>query len=93
MASRKYKSKVIQTKPTHNAKLLNIGIRKTIDFFQQQHFIENVIQSLLYSVNLKDAWVLIGGDGRNYSKEAIERIIQVLAGNAVRSSLFLCIFS
>lgn len=88
MASRKYKSKVIQTKPTHNAKLLNIGIRKTTDLFQQQHFIENITQALLYSVNLKDAWVLIGGDGRNCSKEVIERIIQVLAGNAVREFLF-----
>ena len=48
------------------------GLRKRVKTFQQPNYTENFIQAIFNSIQSKDATILVGGDGRYYSKEAIQ---------------------
>ena len=61
------------------------GLRKRVKVFQQPHYTANFIQSILSAIPQqgKDAILVVGGDGRYYSRDAIEIIIRLAAGNGV----------
>jgi len=65
-----------------HASLLYV-IRTTV--FQQEHYTENFVQSILSSIpgGASGSTLVVGGDGRYYSPEVIQTIIKLSAGNGV----------
>jgi phosphoglucomutase len=61
------------------------GLRKRVTVFQQPNYTQNFIQAILSAIptGATGATIVVGGDGRYYSKEAIQIIIQLAAGNKV----------
>ena len=58
------------------------GLRKKVRVFQQPHYLENFIQSVFDVVEGKaGATLVIGGDGRYYNREAIQRAVRMAAAN------------
>lgn len=58
------------------------GLRKRVTVFQQPNYTENFVQAIL-EANSKPKFLVIGGDGRYYSEEAIKKIINICAANRV----------
>uniref|UniRef100_A0A6G1SFN0 phosphoglucomutase (alpha-D-glucose-1,6-bisphosphate-dependent) n=1 Tax=Aceria tosichella TaxID=561515 RepID=A0A6G1SFN0_9ACAR len=58
------------------------GLRKRVVVFKQSNYVENFIQAILEAAQ-KPASLVVGGDGRYYSEEAIGKIINVCAANGV----------
>lgn len=54
--------------------------------FEQQNYTENFIQAVLEGIptGAKDSTLVVGGDGRYYSPECIQKIVKVAAGNGVK---------
>ena len=62
------------------------GLRKKVTVFQQAHYLESFVQSVLDTLALdKGASLVIGGDGRFYNREAIQIIIAISAANGIGS--------
>ncbi|XP_065199585.1 phosphoglucomutase-1 [Planococcus citri] len=61
------------------------GLRKAVKVFQQQHYTENFVQCILSAVGdrLAGCTLVVGGDGRYYSAEAVDIIIKIAAANKV----------
>ena len=61
------------------------GLRKKVKTFQQAHYTESFIQAILDAIqpHTQGACLVVGGDGRYYSKEAIQLIIKIAAANGV----------
>lgn len=65
----------LPTEPIEGQKLGTSGLRKKVVVFQKPHYVENFIQSYFNALP-KDALekhntLLVGGDGRYYTNEAI----------------------
>lgn len=61
------------------------GLRKKVAVFSQPHYLEMFTQAVLGALALPaGARVVIGGDGRYFNDEAIQRLIAVAAANGVR---------
>jgi phosphoglucomutase len=82
--------KQIPTQPFADQKPGTSGLRKRVKVFQQPHYTANFIQSILSAIpgGPEGATLVVGGDGRYYSPEAIQTIIQLSAGNRVCASLY-----
>ncbi|KAM8792917.1 phosphoglucomutase-like protein 5 [Eudromia elegans] len=63
------------------------GLRRPTAFFEsQRNYLPNFVQSLLSSVDLRDrqgCTMVVGSDGRYFSKAAIEVIVQMAAANGI----------
>lgn len=62
------------------------GLRKRVKVFQQENYTQNFIQATLdamSSPSANGATLVVGGDGRYFSPEAIQLIIRIAAGNRV----------
>ncbi|MGD9659204.1 MAG: alpha-D-glucose phosphate-specific phosphoglucomutase [Methylocystis sp.] len=60
------------------------GLRKKIDVFTQRHYLENFIQSIFDALEgYQGATFVLGGDGRYYNREAIQKILKIAAANCV----------
>jgi phosphoglucomutase len=61
------------------------GLRKRVKVFKQPNYTANFVQAILESIptGSKGATLVVGGDGRYYSKEAIHIIVELSAGNGV----------
>ncbi|CAG8483658.1 10388_t:CDS:10 [Acaulospora colombiana] len=74
----------ISTKPFNDQKPGTSGLRKRVKVFQQENYTLNFIQATLNAMpapGAKGSTLVVGGDGRYYSKEAVNIIIRVAAGN------------
>lgn len=75
------------TAPYHDQKPGTSGLRKkTYCFEAKPGYLENFIQSIFFSVDLKDrqgSSLVVGGDGRYFNKSAVETIVQMAAANGV----------
>jgi phosphoglucomutase len=75
----------IHTISTHaysDQKLGTSGLRKKVKVFQQIHYLENFIQSILSSLGQStNKTLVIGGDGRYFNNHAIQIIIKIAAAN------------
>tara|TARA_Y100001978_G_scaffold165441_1_gene152833 strand:+ start:81 stop:1718 length:1638 start_codon:yes stop_codon:yes gene_type:complete len=60
------------------------GLRKSTLKFQEPHYLEIFIESILRSLNnVKGSTFIVGGDGRFGNEEAIKKIIQICAAHSV----------
>jgi phosphoglucomutase len=74
----------IDTKPFDDQKPGTSGLRKKVPHFQQPHYVENFIQSIFNSLEgFSGATLVIGGDGRYYNREAIQKVIKIAAANGL----------
>ncbi|GAA5913870.1 phosphoglucomutase [Sporobolomyces salmoneus] len=77
--------KTVATKAFQDQKPGTSGLRKRTTVFQQEHYTENFVQSILSSIpgGAQGSTLVVGGDGRFYSPEVIQTIIKLSAGNGV----------
>ncbi|KAF9325933.1 Phosphoglucomutase-2 [Podila minutissima] len=75
----------ISTKPFDGQRPGTSGLRKRVKVFQQEHYTQNFIQATLDAIptGAKGAILVVGGDGRYFSKDAVQMIIRIAAGNQV----------
>lgn len=74
----------IPTSPFADQRPGTSGLRKRTAVFEQPHYLENFVQALFDEAKLPlDGVLVIGGDGRYFNREAIQRIIAIAAANGV----------
>ncbi|KAF9438323.1 Phosphoglucomutase-2 [Entomortierella beljakovae] len=75
----------ISTKPFEGQRPGTSGLRKRVKVFQQEHYTQNFIQATLDAIptGAKGATLVIGGDGRYFSEDAVQMIIRIGAANEV----------
>lgn len=76
--------KTVETKAFSDQKPGTSGLRKKVSVYQQPHYLENYIQATFNAIKAKGKTLVIGGDGRYYSFEAIQTIIKIAAANGVK---------
>ncbi|KAG9019732.1 Phosphoglucomutase-2 [Tulasnella sp. 427] len=76
----------IATKPFDGQKPGTSGLRKRVKIFEQQHYTENFVQAILEAIpgGASGSTLVVGGDGRYYSKPTIQAILRLAAGNGVK---------
>jgi phosphoglucomutase len=74
--------RVVETTPFEGQKPGTSGLRKKVPVFQQQHYVENFVQSIFDSLEgYEGTTLVVGGDGRYYNREAIQTILKMAIGN------------
>ncbi len=74
--------KSLSTNPYSDQKPGTSGLRKKVPVFQQKNYAENFIQSIFDSLEgFAGETLVIGGDGRYYNREVIQKAIKMAAAN------------
>lgn len=74
--------RTVATKPYLDQKPGTSGLRKKVPVFQQEHYAENFIQSIFDALEgFERKTLVIGGDGRFYNREVIQKAIAMAAAN------------
>jgi phosphoglucomutase len=74
--------RTIETKPFADQKPGTSGLRKKVPVFQQPHYVENFVQSIVDSLEgFAGKMLILGGDGRYYNREAIQTVVKIAAAN------------
>ena len=74
--------RTVPTKPYDDQKPGTSGLRKKVPVFQQEHYAENFIQSIFDALEgFQGKTLVIGGDGRYYNREVIQKAIAMAAAN------------
>src|SRR5215218_2386174 len=74
--------RTVPTRPYTDQKPGTSGLRKKVPVFQQEHYAENFIQSIFDALDgFKGKTLVIGGDGRFYNREVIQKAIAMAAAN------------
>ncbi|XP_066153669.1 phosphoglucomutase [Euwallacea fornicatus] len=78
-------SVVVPTAPFDDQKPGTSGLRKKVKVFMQKNYTENFIQCIFNALGdkLKGSTLVVGGDGRYFSKPAINAIIRIASANEV----------
>jgi phosphoglucomutase len=72
----------VPTKPYPDQKPGTSGLRKKVPVFQQEHYAENFIQSCFDALEgFEGKTLVIGGDGRYYNREVIQKALRIAAAN------------
>lgn len=75
-------NKSVSTTPYQDQKPGTSGLRKKVPVFQQPNYAENFIQSIFDSLEgYQGKSLVIGGDGRYYNREVIQKAIKLAAAN------------
>jgi phosphoglucomutase len=74
--------RTVETKPYADQKPGTSGLRKKVPVFQQPNYVENFVQSTFNSLeDFAGKTFVLGGDGRYYNREAIQKVIRIAAAN------------
>ncbi|RWX79104.1 alpha-D-glucose phosphate-specific phosphoglucomutase [Neorhizobium lilium] len=74
--------KTVATTPYQDQKPGTSGLRKKVPVFAQENYAENFIQSIFDSLEgFEGATLVIGGDGRYYNREVIQKAIKMAAAS------------
>lgn len=74
--------RIIATTPYQDQKPGTSGLRKKVPVFQQPNYAENFIQSTFDVLKgYEGKTLIIGGDGRYYNREVIQKLIKMAAAN------------
>ncbi|MBB3564752.1 alpha-D-glucose phosphate-specific phosphoglucomutase [Sinorhizobium sp. B11] len=74
--------KSVPSTPYQDQKPGTSGLRKKVPVFQQPNYAENFIQSIFDSLEgYQGKCLVIGGDGRYYNREVIQKAIKMAAAN------------
>ncbi|XP_008775523.1 phosphoglucomutase, cytoplasmic 2 isoform X2 [Phoenix dactylifera] len=76
-----------ETTPFEGQKPGTSGLRKKVTVFKQPNYLHNFVQSTFNALaadQVKGATIVVSGDGRYFSKDAIQIIIKIAAANGVR---------
>ncbi len=72
----------VSTTPFDDQRPGTSGLRKKVRVFQQQHYLENFVQSVFDSIgDFQGRTLVVGGDGRYYNRQAIQTILKMAAAN------------
>ncbi|KAK4261758.1 hypothetical protein QN277_004714 [Acacia crassicarpa] len=77
----------VDTNPIDGQKPGTSGLRKKVKVFKEPHYLHNFVQATfnaLTAEKVRGATLVVSGDGRYFSKEAIQIIIKMSAANGVR---------
>src|SRR6478609_8910463 len=73
-------NKSVSTTPYQDQKPGTSGLRKKVPVFAQENYAENFIQSIFDSLEgFQGQTLVIGGDGRYYNREVIQKAIKMAA--------------
>lgn len=80
--------KSVATTPFSDQRPGTSGLRKRVKVFTQPNYTENFVQAILDSIpeGAAGATLVVGGDGRYFSREAVQIIAKIAAGNKVTES-------
>eukprot|EP00252_Welwitschia_mirabilis_P027425 TRINITY_DN93_c0_g1_i1.p1 TRINITY_DN93_c0_g1~~TRINITY_DN93_c0_g1_i1.p1 ORF type:complete len:583 (-),score=135.10 TRINITY_DN93_c0_g1_i1:304-2052(-) len=76
-----------ETTPYDGQKPGTSGLRKKVSIFKKENYLHNFVQATFNALStsrVKGATIVVSGDGRYFSKEAIQIIIKMSAANGVR---------
>eukprot|EP00249_Psilotum_nudum_P011138 c22985_g1_i1 orf=320-2071(+) len=76
-----------ETTPYQDQKPGTSGLRKKVTVFKQPNYVHNFVQATFNALppeKLKGSTILVSGDGRYFSRDAIQIIIEIAAANGVR---------
>lgn len=74
--------RTVATKSYPDQKPGTSGLRKKVPVFQQEHYAENFVQSIFDALDgFEGKTLVIGGDGRFYNREVIQKAIAMAAAN------------
>ncbi|KAJ1817721.1 hypothetical protein LPJ60_004690 [Coemansia sp. RSA 2675] len=79
-------SVTVATTPFEGQKPGTSGLRKRVVVFQQEHYTENFIQAIFTAMpapGAQGATIVVGGDGRYYMRDVVQKIIRIGAANGI----------
>jgi len=81
--------KTVEFKSFTDQKPGTSGLRKKVKVFQQDHYSESFVTSILLSIpeGVKDSFLVIGGDGRYWNPEVCQIIAKIGAAYGVKKLL------
>uniref|UniRef100_A0A6N2KRM8 phosphoglucomutase (alpha-D-glucose-1,6-bisphosphate-dependent) n=1 Tax=Salix viminalis TaxID=40686 RepID=A0A6N2KRM8_SALVM len=77
----------VETTPFGDQKPGTSGLRKKVKVFKQPNYLHNFVQATFNALTppkVRGATLVVSGDGRYFSKDAIQIIAKMAAGNGVR---------
>eukprot|EP00245_Coleochaete_scutata_P001333 TRINITY_DN11640_c0_g1_i1.p1 TRINITY_DN11640_c0_g1~~TRINITY_DN11640_c0_g1_i1.p1 ORF type:complete len:583 (-),score=143.53 TRINITY_DN11640_c0_g1_i1:592-2340(-) len=77
----------VATTPFEGQKPGTSGLRKKVKVFQQPNYLHNFVQAsfnALPSESVQGSTLVVSGDGRYFSKDAIQIIVKIAAANGVK---------
>ncbi|KAK0633334.1 phosphoglucomutase 2 [Immersiella caudata] len=82
-------TKIVEFRPFTDQKPGTSGLRKKVTVFQQPHYSEAFVASILVSIpeGAEGAFLVIGGDGRYWNPEVIQLIAKIGAAYGVKKLL------